>query len=666
MTSNECARRGHRVRAIAAVCSAAMMLAVVALATPAQAATFTVDCSSQNLQTKINAAPAGSTLLIKGTCLGSFLVDKNLTLKGNPSATLDGNDAGTTLTAPSTRTVHLIALEITGGSATLGAGILRLGGGHALLSLDHVTVADNVAWGPGAGGGGIATDGGPTTLTDSAVIHNRSSASSSSGPATAHAGGILSSGPLTLVRSTVSSNRAVATSSVDSASATGGGVFGGGVDANLVMKSSHVDGNHATATTSAAAGSWVATALAGGIDWSSTGQLVVQTSTMSGNVASSTAVSNTAEAQGGGLVGTFKQGTASGWTVSNNHVVATGVNPQAKDGGWNTSVGAGGLTLAGTRVTGSQATASGAGPAWAATGGFSNTGPLILRSSSVSFSVVRADSVGPGEAIALFGGFFESGPLSMTKTTVDQNHLIADSDSGRATARFGGMEAGVPSVISASTISRNTVKATAHGVGEALAGTGGVVIPWKAGPPPLSRITNSTVASNIVRAESDPATGTAEATGGGIQSGGSPLLLTNTTIARNVVSGVGNTTTFRGGGLIVNGGTTTLKAAILALNIAPAAGGPNCFGPVHSKGHNVLGTTTDCTFTIQASDQLDSNPRLGALAPNGGPTRTLALLNGSPALDDIPPAVCAVAVDQRGVHRPQGPRCDVGSYERKV
>ena len=85
-----------------------------------------------------------------------------------------------------------------------------------------------------------------------------------------------------------------------------------------------------------------------------------------------------------------------------------------------------------------------------------------------------------------------------------------------------------------------------------------------------------------------------------------------------------------------------------------------------SQGHNVLGTTTGCTSAKVGSDQLNRDPKLGGLANNGGPTLTLALLNASPALNDIPPALCAVSVDQRGVHRPQGPRCDVCSYERKV
>jgi hypothetical protein len=54
---------------------------------------------------------------------------------------------------------------------------------------------------------------------------------------------------------------------------------------------------------------------------------------------------------------------------------------------------------------------------------------------------------------------------------------------------------------------------------------------------------------------------------------------------------------------------------------------------------------------------------LAALADNGGPTQTHALLPGSPAIDaasdDCPPP----ATDQRGVSRPQGAKCDIGAFE---
>ncbi|HKF95157.1 MAG TPA: choice-of-anchor Q domain-containing protein [Gammaproteobacteria bacterium] len=60
------------------------------------------------------------------------------------------------------------------------------------------------------------------------------------------------------------------------------------------------------------------------------------------------------------------------------------------------------------------------------------------------------------------------------------------------------------------------------------------------------------------------------------------------------------------------------------------------------------------------------------LASNGGPTRTHALVAGSPAIDAINDGTCPPpARDQRGVKRPQdgngdgGPACDSGSFERR-
>jgi hypothetical protein len=55
------------------------------------------------------------------------------------------------------------------------------------------------------------------------------------------------------------------------------------------------------------------------------------------------------------------------------------------------------------------------------------------------------------------------------------------------------------------------------------------------------------------------------------------------------------------------------------------------------------------------------DPRLAALADNGGPTQTEALLPGSPA---IAAATNCPETDQRGFSRPTG-RCDIGAYEHQ-
>jgi predicted outer membrane repeat protein len=53
---------------------------------------------------------------------------------------------------------------------------------------------------------------------------------------------------------------------------------------------------------------------------------------------------------------------------------------------------------------------------------------------------------------------------------------------------------------------------------------------------------------------------------------------------------------------------------------------------------------------------------LGPLADNGGPTQTMALLPGSPAIDMGNDYYCK-DIDQRGVARPQGSQCDIGAFE---
>jgi len=63
-----------------------------------------------------------------------------------------------------------------------------------------------------------------------------------------------------------------------------------------------------------------------------------------------------------------------------------------------------------------------------------------------------------------------------------------------------------------------------------------------------------------------------------------------------------------------------------------------------------------------------TDPLLGALANNGGPTQTFALLAGSPAIDGVTVNApnSAPATDQRGVGRPQGVRYDIGSFEYDI
>ncbi len=80
-----------------------------------------------------------------------------------------------------------------------------------------------------------------------------------------------------------------------------------------------------------------------------------------------------------------------------------------------------------------------------------------------------------------------------------------------------------------------------------------------------------------------------------------------------------------------------------------------CGGTFTNGGGNIVRAATSCPGTA-------ANPKLGPLAANGGPTKTIALLAGSPAIDRIA-VPCGTTPDQRGVARPQGQGCDTGAYE---
>jgi hypothetical protein len=112
--------------------------------------------------------------------------------------------------------------------------------------------------------------------------------------------------------------------------------------------------------------------------------------------------------------------------------------------------------------------------------------------------------------------------------------------------------------------------------------------------------------------------------------------------------------------------TLTVHNTIIAKQSGDAGKDCALFGgaKLTSQGYN-LETADDCAFHVAGKDQINVNPQLGALAGNGGPTQTMALSAGTPAVDAADPN-CDVPTDQRGVTRPQGPRCDIGAFELQV
>jgi uncharacterized repeat protein (TIGR01451 family) len=169
--------------------------------------------------------------------------------------------------------------------------------------------------------------------------------------------------------------------------------------------------------------------------------------------------------------------------------------------------------------------------------------------------------------------------------------------------------------------------------------------------------------------------------GGGIRSTGDAALVTvrSSTITDNQIGtnggGIRNdapASRFRVEASIV-AGNRDVQGDVRALY-------PDCFGAFTSWGYNLVGNAgtlaTNCAGFGQTADAVGTvttpiDARLGALASNGGATRTHALLVGSPAVDAGALGISGAcpSVDQRGVARPIDgdgngfTHCDKGAFE---
>lgn len=204
--------------------------------------------------------------------------------------------------------------------------------------------------------------------------------------------------------------------------------------------------------------------------------------------------------------------------------------------------------------------------------------------------------------------------------------------------------------------------------------------------------------------ESNGATYDSNARGGAIFHAGSSLTVAHSTFSGNVTTGKGagiyalkggtiDYVTFYGNNASAGGGALLKTAAVSTLTVSASlfvAGnlGSNCTtesgGVLTDGGGNI---SDDASCPTGAGSQNSTDPRLAAaLADNGGPTKTHALLNTSPAIDNISVtallaqevaglqaaamATCeaGTSLDQRGATRAGGvsaggSACDSGAFE---
>ena len=301
-----------------------------------------------------------------------------------------------------------------------------------------------------------------------------------------------------------------------------------------------------------------------------------------------------------------------------------------------------------------------------------STGSLSLSDMTLSNGLVNVTNGG--------GAIFNHGPLTVTSTTFSGNASTATATSGGAINSSG------PLTVSLSTFTDNTaveggaIFNESTGGAATIAGTtfsgntattfgGGAIVSADG----TTNVTRDTFAGNS-------AAGTA---GGGAIDNDATLNIDNSTFN-------GNTAGTNGGGAIQNFGaaaiswstisgnssqfgadlhndTTTGSLTVAETIVATGGGGgTNCSGtPAIVDGGYNIDTGTSCGFSTASHSVSNTNPDLGTLASNGGPTQTMALASNSPAVNAVPTSVagCSGSTDQRGVSRPQGPACDIGAYE---
>lgn len=227
------------------------------------------------------------------------------------------------------------------------------------------------------------------------------------------------------------------------------------------------------------------------------------------------------------------------------------------------------------------------------------------------------------------GGILNLGVMTINNCIIRDNEVntfLGGTALGGGVANYGTM------LINNSTITQNRVVSGDWVGGGGISNTYGTVI-----------INNSTISNND----------TGDGAGGGIFN----FLLG--TVVVNYSTIVNNDAHYSGDGI----GAERASPIILRSSIIANNGAINCSDWYPelfvSLGHN-LSNTDDCNLN-GPGDLPNTDPLLGPLQNNGGTTPTHALLPGSPAIDAA--ALACPAADQRGVTRPQGPRCDIGAFE---
>jgi hypothetical protein len=301
-------------------------------------------------------------------------------------------------------------------------------------------------------------------------------------------------------------------------------------------------------------------------------------------------------------------------------------------GGIQVATGAA-LHFTGGSVTGNTTTGGG--------GGICAAGTTTISGSTIGLNFT---STGIG------GGIYTLHDTTVTDSTISSNEA---GDGG-----------GIMSVFGTLTLVRDTVRSNVSFGSSSVAfvgyhGGGGVYSLYS-----VTSIANSTIALNSANGS----------LGGGILELQTAMTVVNSTIAGNSAS--------TGGGLDDRAHySDTIRNTLIAANTATTAS-PDLVTPAPSGGHNLVGDGTGAPGFVNGSNgdkigtaqnpvdaKLDTDQGRPALKDNGGPTQTIALLAGSPAIDAGDDSVLGapdnLTTDQRGSGhaRKQGGHVDIGAFE---
>ncbi|MFZ5884574.1 MAG: choice-of-anchor Q domain-containing protein, partial [Chloroflexota bacterium] len=348
-------------------------------------------------------------------------------------------------------------------------------------------------------------------------------------------------------------------------------------------------------------------------------------------------------------------------------------------------------------VQGSNLSASAVLDGFTITGGYSNGssghgGGMYLASSSPTLANLLISN---NYAVANGGGMYVTSPNSIPEPSYSRPTLTDVTFSANTAARGGGLftQNGSPALTRVVFTGNIATSGAGGGMNNQTLTTSDA--------PSRPSLTDVTFSGNIANGGGGMynnnansilnrvtfVNNTANRRGGGMLNEGASPSLTNVTFYGNVSNesvggapwgggGMMNVTsspilnhvTFSGNNSVNASGTAGGDAIRNAVNSNPVIRNSIFWGDLNDEiTSDGTGSTTISYSVVQGgfaggTNIITTDPKLGALANNGGFTQTMALGAGSSAWNAAENSTCA-ATDQRSVSRPHGLICDIGAYE---